>query len=154
MTFLQRVALVCSFLAGMYATPVLHAQAPSTGAPKFLIFADTAGVSRVAPDTYITWVFAKATPTSLPSSGVLVAFDCASKRVKRIAHVVYHLAADSVSVEGAIVEDTTGWVPVSNPRLFNVVCEVGPKHGIGDGFINPTIPGQQPNAPKGGWSQT
>lgn len=102
----------------------LHAQAPAQN-PPLLIFADTAGVARVVENVYVTWIFAKASPTSLPSSGVLVAFDCEKHLVKRLAHVVYHLSADSSGVEGAIVEDNGPWVEPVIPRLFDLVCEIG-----------------------------
>lgn len=114
------IATVLSLLA----RPV-HAQSPQR---PFYIFADTAGVSAIGDSVYITWVFAKATPTSLPSSGVLVGFDCKAGLVQRYAHVVYEMASDSSGVTGPIVVDTTGWVPMSNPELFKLVCSIGPTH--------------------------
>ncbi len=97
-------------------------------APQLLVFADTAGVAVVGDSSYLTWIFAKATPTSLPSSGVLVGFDCRHDRVQRYAHVVYQIGADSTGVTGDVVADTTGWVLVSNRPLFDLVCRVGPGH--------------------------
>lgn len=104
--------------------------APLTAqAPRFLVYADTAGASAVGDSVYLTWIFAKATPTGLPSSGILVGFDCRHDQVQRVAHVVYHLAPDSVSAEGATVADSADWVPVSNRPLFDLICRVGPGHG-------------------------
>lgn len=101
--------------------------------PKLYVFADTAGISGVGDSVYLTWVFAKATPNGLPSSGILVGFDCKNHLVQRYAHVVYHLTPDSTGVTGSIVEDVSGWVPVSVPKLFDMVCEIGPKHGTSSG---------------------
>lgn len=127
-----------------FAGPVVAQDtAPTTGNPKLLIFADTAGVARVQDDVYVTWIFARATPTSLPSSGVLVAFDCRGQLVKRLAHVVYQLKPDSSGVAGSIVEDEGGWVPPTIPHLFKMICEVG---GRREGSVTeePTIPKENP----------
>lgn len=120
---------------------LLRAQAPAAN-PPLLIFVDTAGVVAWPDgnDVYATWIFAKATPTSLPSSGILVAFDCGKHLVKRLAHVVYHLSpGDSTSVTGQIVEDNGGWVDVSIPRLFKLVCDLGREHGNA-GAAAPDVP--------------
>lgn len=117
-------ALLVALLALVPAT--VHAQA---AAPTFYVFADTAGAAPVGDSVYLTWVFAKTSPTSLPSSGVLVNFDCRHDKVQRTAHVVYHPTGDSSTATGDVVADTTGWVPVSNRRLFDLICQVGPAHG-------------------------
>lgn len=116
----------------LLATP-MRAQAPQ----QLYVFADTAGIAPIAgnPGMYVTWVFAKASPTSLPSSGVLVAWDCFHKPqlVKRLAQVVYHLTADSAGVTGSIEEVDRDWQPVSDDRLAEMVCRIGAQH---DGSYN------------------
>lgn len=102
-----------------------HSRGPIVKNPTLMIFADTAGIARVQKDIYVTWVVARATPTALPSSGVLVAFDCKAHRVMRLAHVVYHMTADSSGVSGEIKEDFGQWDEVSIPKLFDLVCSVG-----------------------------
>lgn len=109
-----------------YGAKPAHSQAPQHS---YYIFADTAGVSAIGDSVYITWIFARTSPTSLPSSAVLVGFDCKAGLVQRYAHVVYQLTKDSSGVAGPVVEDVTGWVPMTNPQLFNLVCTIGPTHG-------------------------
>ena len=99
-----------------------HAQAPK---PQFYTYVDTANVAAVAPGTYVTWVYALSTPTSYPSSAIMVAFDCRARKVKRLYHIVYQMRDDSLGVVGPIVEDTGDWVPVSVPRTYEVVCSAG-----------------------------
>lgn len=128
------------FLSGLLAGALFAQEktGPSQD-PKFQVYVDTAGVSPVADSTgnpvegvFLTWVYAKTSDNAPPSAGVLVAFDCKEHKVMRIAHVVFRLAADKHSVEGAIVEEEQPeWVPVSNPRTFNLVCEVGAEHAKG-----------------------
>jgi hypothetical protein len=116
---LRTLTVGLAFVAGLLVSP-LGAQEPEQ--PKLGIYVDTAGVSAVAPDVYVTWVFAKASPTSWPSSGVLVAFDCESHQVMRVAHVVFKARTDGEpGVTGDIVEDQGGWVSVSIPEMFNLV---------------------------------
>lgn len=111
---------------------------------QFYIFADTAGIASVegAPDVYMTWVFAKASPTSLPSSGVLVAWDCAQHLVKRLAQVKYELTSDSTGVSGNIEEVDRPWQGVSDERLESLVCTIGPTHIHTD--TPPVVPQDQP----------
>lgn len=139
-----------AFLAGLIFAPACRAQTAHPVTPTLQIFVDTAGVSRVGDDVYVTWVFAKATPTALPSSGILVTFDCGRHMVRRLAHVVYHLAPDdSTKVAGAIEDDNGPWSTVSIPALFDLVCDVGRAHGEGDAF---TAPPRPPDPPASGSS--
>jgi hypothetical protein len=119
---LLRTGLV---LLGLLAGLAVGGAAQAPEQPKFGIYVDTAGVSAVAPDIYVTWIFAKASPKAFPSSGILVAFDCENHLVQRLAHVVYRLTPDGRSVTGEVVEDQGGWVSVSIPELFNLVCAIG-----------------------------
>lgn len=128
------------FLAGFMAGSLYGQEKKTTPAqdPKFQVYVDTAGVAPVdnAPGhkgpTYITWVYAKTSDNAPPSAGVLVAFDCGSHQVARLAHVVFHLASDGKSVEGNIEEDEPEWVPVTNQTTFNLVCQVGAEHAKGN----------------------
>jgi len=123
--------LLSGFLAG-----ALFAQEKTTPSqnPKFTIYVDTAGVAPLPTvGQYITWIYAKTSDDAPPSSGVLVAFDCKAHEVMRVAHVVFHLAKDGKSVEGEIVEEAAPeWVPVTNPAVFDKVCEVGAEHARGN----------------------
>lgn len=140
--FLVKRGWLSLLLLAIAVTPAM-AQAPAaTKNPKLSIFVDTAGVSRVMSDIYVTWVFAKASPNALPSSGVLVAFDCKNSVVKRLAHVVYHLNSDSTGVTGTIVEDNQTWVAVSIPALYELVCAIGPTHA--DAMSTPSTPQMEP----------
>ena len=98
--------------------------------PPLQVFVDSAGISRVEPGIYITWVYAKATATSLPSSGVLVMWNCDTmpRQVKRIAQVVFSLTPDSTNVVGMIEEVDRPWQDVTNERMADMVCRVGPEH--------------------------
>lgn len=134
---MRRVILAIAFLLGLLVSPAFG-QSPVS--QKFHVAVDTAGVSEYPPGSgiYITWVYALATPTSWPSSGILVAFDCRGKRVKRLAHVVYQMNADSTGVEGPVVEDYGEWQSISIPKLFDLVCSVGPSHA--PSVVEPTVP--------------
>lgn len=116
-----------------------NAQAPAPQKQQFLVFADTAGIGAIpgVPDVYSTWVYALSSPTSWPSSAVLVAWDCKAGKVKRLAHVVYRMKADSTGVEGPIVEDNGPWVEPVDPRLFKLVCTIGPTHTAPDATPQP-----------------
>jgi hypothetical protein len=118
------------------------ASAQETSERQWYIAVDTAGISRVAPDTYVTWVFAKATPTSFPSSGIIVAWDCKARKVKRLAQVKYHLSPDSTTVTGDIEEVNQPWVPVSDERMYQLVCSIGATRP--DSVIEPVIPKSSP----------
>jgi hypothetical protein len=127
------IALLVSLVLWMFVfVGVSHAQAP-TFTPQnqqFFIFADTAGVTPMPglPNVYVTWVYARATPTSWPSSGVLVAWDCQAHKVKRLAQVKYQMRSDSTGVFGNIEEVIRDWQDVSDERLAMMVCHVGPEH--------------------------
>lgn len=128
--FLVKRGWVSLLLLALAVTPLMaqdseRAGPPIVKNPTLMIFADTAGVARVADNIYVTWIIARATPTSLPSSGVLVAFHCTAHRVKRLAHVVYHLTTDSTGVVGNFESDNLPWVAPSIPHLFDLVCSVG-----------------------------
>jgi hypothetical protein len=122
-----RLAFWAAFWSVLLFLPADLAQAqlaPATP-PTFLTFVDTTNIAVVAPETYVTWIFALHTPTSYPSSGIMVAFDCRARKVRRLYHIVYELRGDSLGVTGPIVEDALPWVPVSVPATYNLVCEVG-----------------------------
>jgi hypothetical protein len=135
---LRHIIFALAFLLGTFTR--LAAQETTTE-QKFLIAVDTIGVTAVAPDVYTTWIYALTSPTSYPSSGILVAFDCAGQRVKRLAHVVYHAKADgSPGVEGPIEEDLGAeWQEISIPRLFTLVCRIGSTRPY-EGVPEPTTP--------------
>jgi hypothetical protein len=128
-----RGALVALVVALLTLTSVAANAQDSTHTPQqsqFIVFADTAGIAPMpgVDSTYVTWVFALSTPTSYPSSGILVAWDCEQHKVKRLSHVVYQMKADSTGVEGPVVEDNGPWVEPVDPRLYALVCSIGPTH--------------------------
>jgi hypothetical protein len=133
------IGLVLGVLLWLALVGIATAQEP---APKqtWYVFVDTAGVAAVAPGIYMTWVFAKATPRAYPSSGILVAWDCDSKprMVKRLAQVVYKMNNDSTGVFGTPTEVDRPWQPVTDERMANLVCEIGPTHG--PATVEPTKP--------------
>jgi hypothetical protein len=148
----MRVLTAVLMLATLFGYRAVGQQVASP-VPQLQIFVDTAGVSTFAameedsaghkvvtehPGVYMTWVFAKATATSLPSSGVLVAFDCRGRKVKRLAHVVYRLSADRQNVEGAIEVDDREWQEPTIPRMMDMVCRIGPTHA--PAVVAPTPP--------------
>jgi hypothetical protein len=133
---MRRLAATVVLLLGLFAQS-LTAQAPASK-QKFHIAIDTAGVMETGENIYTTWVFALATPTSWPSSGILVAFDCKNRLVKRLAHVVYSMKADGDGVEGPIVEDQGEWQQIAIPEMFELVCRIGPTHG--PSVVEPTYP--------------
>lgn len=93
---------------------------------KFMIVLDTAGVAATGPDIYTTWVYAVTSPTSYPSSAILVAFDCTHQKVMRLAHVVYRWNATKTGIEGPVIEETNpAWVDISIPKMFEKVCSIG-----------------------------
>jgi hypothetical protein len=96
----------------------------------WLVYADTAGISAVPgkPGVYTTWVFAKESPTSFPSSGLIVEWDCANGKVRRVAQIKYELAADSTVITGQLQEVNGPWVEPVDPRLYALVCTLGPQH--------------------------
>lgn len=140
----MRFLYALAFLLGVFARP-LFGQHPAAGQPTFYAFVDTAHVTPVGPDTYVTWIFAASVPhpTPLVSSAVFVAFDCANHKVARLYHIVYKLNADSTGVWGDVAEDPGTWVDVSVPKTFDLVCQVGPAHGTWeDSYPEATIPEQ------------
>lgn len=133
----MRAIYILAFLMGVLARPALS-QAPAHTDPSLQIAVDTAGIALAGPDVYITWVYAVAGPKSWPSSGILVAFDCRERKVKRLAHVMYKMKSDSSGVEGPIIEDNLPWVDVTIPALYDLVCKIGPTHG--PSVVEPTKP--------------
>ncbi len=126
---------VFALLVGLVAAP-LAAQAPTN--QKFEIAVDTAGIMDAGvPGVYMTWVFARESPKHHPVSGILVAFDCKERKVKRLAHIVYSLRPDG-GIAGPVVEDEGEWQNVSIPSLFDLVCSIGPTHG--PSVVQPTRP--------------
>ena len=116
----------------------------ATEQPQFEIAVDTLGIQAIGDSAYMTWVFARESPKHHPVSGILVGFDCRNQKVARFAHVVYKLMPDG-QIVGPIEEDPGTWVLVSNPRLFALVCEIGPKHGtVQDTYRQPETPKLQP----------
>lgn len=136
----MRVVAMLAMLAVLGASTAV-AQDKAENNPPLQIYVDTAGVSRMAPDTYITWVFAKAGPNTWPSSGLIVGFDCKNRKVRRLAHVVYQLRPDGLGVTGDIVEDDLPWVDVKYPEMLRIVCEVGKNHN--DALQEPVVPREQ-----------
>lgn len=124
------IGIILGIMLWLSLIGIAKAQTP---APQtFYVFVDTAGVSPVQgnPGIYITWVFAKATPKAYPSSGILVMWDCGAetRMVKRIAQVVYHMNADSTGVTGNIEEVNRPWQEVTDTRMADLVCRLGPEH--------------------------
>lgn len=117
-----------ALLVGAVLWLSLVALAVAQTQPKLEIAVDTAGISRIGDSVYTTWVFSRANAHSYPSSGIIVEFDCKTSKVRRTAQVKYELKADSTGVWGPLVEVNGPWVPVTIPRLFNLVCTIGPTH--------------------------
>lgn len=140
LAFIRRAVVALAFLLGTVAP--LHAQAPGT-TPTFYTFVDTAGVAAVpdSTDQYLTWIYAREGPTVPPASGILVMFDCEKQLVKRVAHIVYQRLGDS-TYSGPTMYDSTGWVPVSVPPTFQLVCSIGAKH-VADAFKQDSLDAQQ-----------
>lgn len=134
---MRKFVIFLAAFVGLSFSP-LQAQAPQ---PKLQIFVDTAGVAAAqTPGVYVTWIFAKAGPQTFPSSGILVAFDCNKQMVKRLAHVVYKINADSSTVSGPVIEDDQSWVAPTIPTLFNLVCSTGAAHARKNTMAEPTQP--------------
>jgi hypothetical protein len=132
-----RLTIAIAFFLGAFFNTAT-AQAPVAD-QKFHIAVDTAGITEAAPDVYMTWVYSLSSPTSFPSSAILVAFDCRDRKVARMAEVKYGWNADSSGVVGKVVEKPMlQWVDVSIPRLFDLVCAIGPTHP--SGVSEPTPP--------------
>lgn len=131
MRTLVHIAFALAVLAG-----AAHGQQQQE--QKFLVAVDTAGIMEAGPNVYTTWVFALSSPTSYPSSGIMVAWDCANKKVRRLAHVVYQWNDTKTGVAGPIVEDNLPWVEVTDQRLYDLVCRIGPTHG--PSVVKPTKP--------------
>lgn len=128
--------LILTVAALLLLVTGLSAQQPT----KFLIFADTAGISPTGfPGTYMTWVFAKATPKAWPSSAVLVVWDCTKHQVKRVAQVKYEMKPDSSGVTGLIEEIDRPWQPVTDERLATLVCAIGPQHAAAAKDTTPAV---------------
>jgi hypothetical protein len=139
------LAVLLGFVLATVVASVAQAQGaaknpyqPHPGNPPLLIFADTAGIVGAGQDVYATWIFSRVSPTSFPSSGILVAFDCWTHRVRRLAQVVYHWNSDSTGVVGQIEEHDGQWVAPTIPKLFDMVCEIGPTHA--PSMVEPTVP--------------
>jgi hypothetical protein len=134
----------------MWASLAVLASAQDSTRTKFLVAVDTAGIVAVpgTDSVYTTWVFALATPTSFPSSGILVEFDCARNKVRRMVQVKYELNSDGKGVRGDLVEVNGPWVPVTNPRLFNLVCTIGPIHTREEAWKSDSTPPSSPVRPK------
>jgi hypothetical protein len=142
MVKLVALVYVAIFLLILLMSTCTPAFAQATNERQWYIAVDTAGISRVAPHTYVTWVFAKATPTAFPSSGIIVAWDCKARKVKRLAQVKYHLSSDSTTVTGDIEEVNQPWVPVSDERMYTLVCAIGATRP--NSVIEPVIPKSSP----------
>lgn len=125
------IGIILGIMLWLSLIGIAKAQAPAA-AQKFYVFVDTTGIAPLGPpNIYITWVFAKATPTAYPSSGILVAWDCDKGLVKRLAQVVYHMTTDSTGVTGNIEEVYREWQEVTDERAADLVCRIGPTHGVG-----------------------
>lgn len=124
------IGIIISIVLWLAFIGVARAQEPAP--QQFLVYVDTAGVAPIEgnPGMYITWVFAKATPTAYPSSAVLVVWDCAHnpRLVKRIAQVVYQMRPDSLGVVGVPEEVERPWQPVTDERMADLICRLGGEH--------------------------
>lgn len=137
----MRVFYALAFLLGIFARPLVG-QAPAFDPTRFLIALDTANIapdSRLGPSVYLTWVYALTAPTSPPSSAVLVAWDCATHQVKRIAQVKYQWRPDSLGVDGPVQMVDHPWQAVSDERMYALVCKIGPTHAD-ESQAHPTYP--------------
>jgi hypothetical protein len=123
------IGIVLGIMLWLSLIGIARAQTPAEK-QTFLVYVDTAGVSSVGVGLYVTWVFAKASPNAYPSAGVLVAWDCLRRprMVKRLAQVVYRMTPDSAGVTGNIEEVDRPWQAVTDERMANLVCEIGPTH--------------------------
>lgn len=125
------IGLILGIMLWLSLIGIARAQEPVTEKQQFLVYVDTAGIVPVpnAPNVYITWVFAKATPLAYPSSGILVAWDCSAPRmVKRLAQVIYSMNADSTGVVGSPEEVDRPWQTVTDEFMADLVCGIGPTH--------------------------
>jgi hypothetical protein len=139
------IGLVLGLLMWAGIAALAAAQENDPNPSRFEIAVDTAGIMPVAPDVYATWIFARESPKHHPVSGILVAFDCQKQKVARMAQVKYELQPDG-SIGGAIQEmPMLQWVPVTNPRMFALVCSIGPTHP--ESVVKPTTPRERPRNP-------
>jgi hypothetical protein len=122
------IGLALGLLMWACITVLAKAQDTTSTKREFLVVVDTAGIAPVAPYVYTTWVYALSSPTSLPSSGILVEWDCSRVKVRRVAQVKYQWNADSTGVEGPIEQVDRPWQEVSDQRMYNLVCAIGPIH--------------------------
>jgi hypothetical protein len=127
------IGLALGLLMWACITVLAKAQEPMTRdtSRQWFISLDTLGISPV-PGTegqgiYTTWVFAQETPTSFPSSAILVAWDCPNKLVRRFEQIKYEMDSTGV-IRGATRDVNMPWVAVVDPRMFSLVCTVGPQH--------------------------
>lgn len=136
----QLVAVIVTAFALLMPSSASAQTAPATK-PVLFLFADTAGVSAVAHDVYITWVWAKASDNAQPVAGALVGFDCGKQLVKRFYRERFvPWTSDSLLVRGEIKPDSTAWVPIHYPKMFTLVCSAGRSHGIDPNLPQPTYP--------------
>lgn len=141
------IGIILGIMLWLSLITIAHAQKEPVADPNnpvLYIFADTAGVAHVYDDVYVTWIQARSSATSLPSSGVLVAFDCSAKMVMRLAQVKYVLTADSLGVTGSVEEVSLPWMNVTNPRLYNLVCAIGATRPRHDDSVPPEPPAPTP----------
>jgi hypothetical protein len=134
----------------MWAGIVALASAQTTP-QKFLVAVDTAGISAVPgqPNVYTTWVFALSTPKSFPSSGILVEWKCGSELVRRVAQIKYEQIEGGKGYRGDLVEVNGPWVAITNRRMYDLVCRIGPEHDASDAWKNgDDRPGIVPARPK------
>lgn len=105
--------------------------ADTAGIDTYVTVEDSAGVPIVVrhADQYITHVSAAASPTAFPSSVIVVVWDCANRKVKRLSQTKYVLNADSTIVGQSEAVDRP-WQDVVDERLYNLVCSIGPVHAV------------------------
>jgi hypothetical protein len=135
------IGLVLGILMWVGIVALARAQEPTSRdtTRQWLVVVDTAGIAPIAPNVYATWVYALSSPTSFPSSGILVAWNCEAKLVRRFAQVKYEWNADSTGVQGPIVEVNRPWQAVSDMRMYNLVCSIGPTHVYDDKDDRPRV---------------
>jgi hypothetical protein len=138
------IGLVLGLLMWAGLAALAAAQENDPNPTRFEIAVDTAGIMPVGPNMYVTWIFARESPKHHPVSGIIVAFDCTNKRVKRLAQVKYEMQKDG-TIGGAIQEVERPWQAVTDSRVYDLVCSIGPTHP--ESVVEPTTPRERPRNP-------
>jgi hypothetical protein len=136
------IGIVLGLLLWLSLIGLAVAQDSTTTPSKFLVAVDTAGISAVpgSPNVYTTWVFALSTPKSFPSAGILVEWNCASEKVRRVAQIKYEQIEGGKGYRGDLVEVNGPWVAITNRRMYDLVCRIGPQHVEADAWKQDSTP--------------